>query len=204
MAEVDIEFPNQGISGVFATGVYIADAARRSGIKPDESCTDTDHFCEVQIAAGSELLSEPTAAERKVLGTMVNENWRLGCQARVDRRGELKVMIEQNEAESAAAETQTAEEYRKQFAAMPLQEKIVDLAQLEAIALGETFSFILNSPYMIFGKIMDVMADFGYQKERTEKDAGRPAEHADEPTVSAPAAEPPRTGDEPFVNEHTD
>ncbi len=69
------------------------------------------------------------------------------------------------------------EKYKKDFAELPLEKKLAALAQLEAIALGETFSFIFNSPYMVFDKVMDVMAEFGLKKEHQEKRAARPTEH---------------------------
>jgi hypothetical protein len=60
---------------------------------------------------------------------------------------------------------------------MPLEKKIANLVQLETIALGETVSFIINSPFKIADKVMDVMAEFGFKKEEQQKEAARPAEH---------------------------
>ena len=79
------------------------------------------------------------------------------------------------------------EKYKKEFADMPLEKKIASLVQLEAIALGETFSFILNSPYMIFDKAMDVMAEFGFRKEENARVPKRPEEH--EPESASARAE---------------
>ena len=50
--------------------------------------------------------------------------------------------------------------------------------QLEAIALGETFAFVINSPFKVFEKIGDVMAEFGFKKEEDQKRRSRPAESA--------------------------
>ena len=50
--------------------------------------------------------------------------------------------------------------------------------QLEAIALGETFAFVINSPFKVFEKIGDVMAEFGFKKEEDQKRRARPAEAA--------------------------
>jgi hypothetical protein len=50
--------------------------------------------------------------------------------------------------------------------------------KLEAIALGDTFSFIVNSPYKIFEKVGDVMAGFGMKLENKEREARRPEEHS--------------------------
>jgi hypothetical protein len=63
---------------------------------------------------------------------------------------------------------------------LPLEQKISELMKLEAIALGDTFSFILNSPFKVFEKIGDVMADFGMKLENKARDAQRPEEHKEE------------------------
>ncbi|MFN2411640.1 MAG: hypothetical protein ABR535_01095, partial [Pyrinomonadaceae bacterium] len=66
------------------------------------------------------------------------------------------------------------EKFKKEFSEMPLEKKIADLVHFETIALGETFSFIFNSPYLVFDKVMDVMAEFGMKKEAAEKSSARP------------------------------
>ena len=43
--------------------------------------------------------------------------------------------------------------------------------KLEAIALGETISYVINSPFTIGDKVMDVMAEFGFKKEQKAKEA---------------------------------
>ena len=78
-------------------------------------------------------------------------------------------------AEKSAADAN--EQYRKEFAEMPLEKKIANLVQLETIAIGETVSFIINSPFAIADKLMDVMAEFGFRKEEQQKTAARPEEH---------------------------
>jgi len=60
---------------------------------------------------------------------------------------------------------------------LPLEKKISSLLQLEAIALGETVSFVINSPFKVFEKAMDVMAEFGFKLEKEAKEATRPKEH---------------------------
>ena len=45
------------------------------------------------------------------------------------------------------------------------------------MALGETISFILNSPYKVLEKLGDVMADLGRKMESEQKKASRPTEH---------------------------
>ncbi len=84
---------------------------------------------------------------------------------------------EKQEEKSKETIDEQNEQYKKEFKDLPLEKKISALVQLEAIALGETFSFIFNSPYMVFDKVMDVMAEFGLKKEQQGKQAGRPKEH---------------------------
>jgi hypothetical protein len=71
------------------------------------------------------------------------------------------------------------EEYKKEFTEMPLEKKIAKLMELEAIALGETFAFVINSPFKVFEKIGDVMAEFGFKKEEDQKRRARPVEDSE-------------------------
>jgi hypothetical protein len=79
--------------------------------------------------------------------------------------------------EEEAKTVDANEQYRKEFADLPLEQKISNLVQLEAIALGETISFVLNSPFKIAEKVMDVMAEFGFKMDSASRDARRPNEH---------------------------
>jgi hypothetical protein len=79
--------------------------------------------------------------------------------------------------EEAKPDEDKSENYRKEFAELPLEQKITELLKLEAIALGDTFSFIVNSPYKVFEKIGDVMADFGMKLENKAREARKPEEH---------------------------
>ena len=51
----------------------------------------------------------------------------------------------QEEAEKEK-EKKKDEEFRKEFDELPLEKKIAALVELETVALGETFSFMINSP----------------------------------------------------------
>jgi hypothetical protein len=136
----------------------------------------------VVIKSGSDLLSEMTKTETEYfLNHERKTNERLACQVKIEKPGEIEIMtkekVQDPAPEEKAAAADSSEEYRKAFAEMPLEKKIANLVQLETIALGETFSFILNSPFKIADKVMDVMAEFGFKKEEREKEAARPAEH---------------------------
>ena len=182
MAEVGIEFERENLSGVVAVGTYLIDAAKRLGIRFESECIPLEdiHFCRVEITNGSDLLSEPTRLENEHFtgqGRKVNE--RLACQTKFEKPGEIVVMTEEKKTadpEEESAENKS-EQYRKEFVEMPLEKKIASLVQLEAIALGETFSFIINSPFKVFEKAMDVMAEFGLKKEEDARSAARPEEH---------------------------
>ena len=183
MNEVEIKFEREGREGLVAVGSYLIDAAKRFGIRFEDVCsleTDT-HFCSVTITGGGDLLSPQTKAESEHFrkhGRSNNE--RLACQSRIERSGEVAVMTKEtikDEPEVEVSPEDRNEQYRKEFAEMPLEKKIASLVQLETIALGETVSFIVNSPFKIADKMMDVMAEFGFKKEVQEKEAARPAEH---------------------------
>jgi len=192
MADVEIRFEREGLEGIVPVGTYVGDAMRRLGVRDVEPCDGTSgtHGCVVDITTGGDLLSPMTAAETALLGSETgNENKRLACHAKIERPGELVIMTaEKKEQEKEQAETSNSEDYRKQFTELPLEKKVADLMRLEAITLGETVSFIVNSPFKIFEKVGDVMAEFGLKLEREAKKAQRPAEHVTEDKKEPAAA----------------
>ncbi len=181
MAEVELKFENAKRSGIVAVGTYLFDGARRLGVEVPAECGRRGECesCLMTITEGGEFLSAPTAAEIKQLGEeRIEAGERLSCQTKLEKAGEIVIMITQkNEENKPETEEEKTAQYRKEFEEMPLEKKISSLVELEAIALGETFSFVLNSPYLIFGKIMDVMAEFGLKLEAEDKQAKRPQEH---------------------------
>jgi ferredoxin len=183
MAEAEVKFKRENLEGVVAVGTYLIDAAKRFGIHFDDICVpeSDEHHCSVVISTGIDLLSPLTATENEYFETNGRKtNERLACQAKIEKAGEVVVMTKEKP-KTAAEEEKSAndrnEEYRKEFAEMPLEKKIASLVQLETIALGETVSFIINSPFKIADKVLDVMAEFGFKKEEKEREAARPAEH---------------------------
>jgi ferredoxin len=193
MEEVELKFEREDRSGLIAAGTYLFDAARRFGIEVEAECgrTGACDSCAMQITAGEEFLTEATLAELNQLdGERRACGERLSCQAKIEKAGEVVVMTNKKaETEETKAEEKT-EEYRKQFEELPLEKKIASLLELEAIALGETVSFVLNSPSHIFGKIMDVMAEFGLKLETSAKQAKRPDEHKMNEEAAAEKDEP--------------
>lgn len=183
MKEVLVTFEEEVVrEGIVAKGTYLMDAAKRLGVEIDDGCRrgEEEHRCEMVIGDGADILSDPTSIELEALSESERKKGkRLACQARIDRPGELKIMSVQKPKETAKAaeEEKPEEEFKKEFEQMPLEKKIASLLELEAIALGETFSFVINSPYAAFGKAMDVLAEFGFKKDRADQEAKRPEEH---------------------------
>jgi ferredoxin len=192
-----IRFERQDLDGIVPAGTYVIDAMKRFGIRPEEACDLAvgEHQCSVVINSGIDLLSDLTAAETEYFannGRKTNE--RLACQAKIELPGEVVVMTSKKKesASEAKAETDKSEQYKKEFEELPLEKKIADLVHLEAITLGETFSFVLNSPFKVFDKVLDVMAEFGFKKEEDAHAASRPAEHQDDAGSSETDKKRPR------------
>lgn len=177
MSEIEIKFERENRDGIGVAQSYLIDAARRLGVEVTCERLGLTDDCAVTVKQGGDLLTEPTKAEKEVLGDKrLKKGERLACQAKLEKNGEIVILTaEAKKPEPTPAED--AEEYRKKFAELPLEKKIADLVRLEAIALGETFSFIINSPSHIVGKVMDVMAEFGLKMESDAKDAKTPDEH---------------------------
>lgn len=184
MWEANLTFKREEREGVMPVGSYLTDAAGRLGIRPERKCAPFEniHFCKMSVLEGRDLLSPPTEHETEYLSTEQGPaDDRLGCQAKITESGDIVIMTTETKEEKAETEAETVgKEYTKEFAELPLEKKMAQLVELEAIALGETVSFVINSPYLIFQKAMDVMAEFGLKKEEQGKKAARPAEHVAE------------------------
>ena len=180
MNETELIFERENKSGIAVVGSYLIDAARRIGIEVEDECgrlglCDT---CAMTVTQGADLLSAPTKAEMELLSDERRKNGeRLSCQAKIEKSGEIVIMTKEKKKEEKPSAEEKSENYRKEFEEMPLEKKIAELVRLEAIALGETFSFILNSPSKIVGKVMDVMAEFGLKLDEEAKNAKTPEEH---------------------------
>jgi ferredoxin len=178
--EVEIRF-GEGREGIVPTGTYLIDVAGRFGVKSILDCQELgNHDCAIEIEEGSELLSPITDAERDNFPADANKRTRLACFAKIEKPGVIVAMVKQKKDE--AAEEKKADDrdeaYRKEFAAEPLEKKIANLVQLEVITLGETFAYVVNSPFKIFEKLGDVMAEFGFKKEEEERRRARPDQAA--------------------------
>lgn len=189
MKEAEITFEREELHGIIPVGTYLAEAARRLGVRFIEPCDAANgvHHCEVEVTNGQDLLTARTAAEKKYFKEREDaEHSRLACQTKIKKEGEIGVKTKESETAKEEKKPETEEEYRKRFSELPLDKKISELVQLEAIALSDTLSFVFNSPYTIGDKIMHIMAGFGFKKEEQEREAARPEEHRTngEPTGS--------------------
>ncbi|MBA3599664.1 MAG: hypothetical protein H0W45_00285 [Acidobacteria bacterium] len=176
--EVEIKFEREDRSGIVAIGTYLLDAAKRLGIELEsEEFGETDFFV-VKVTSGSDLLSAPTKTELELLSAeRRGQGERFAHHAKIERLGEISVMTAEKKQEEKSTEEEKKEEYRKGFEELPLEKKIASLLELEAIALSETFSFVINSPYKIIDMAMGVLAEFGLKMEDEAKNETRPEEH---------------------------
>lgn len=182
--ETDVKFEPSGRNGVAVVGTYLFDAALRLGVVIDNECERKGNCdsCAVKITKGAELLSQPTKAELEHLSAERRKKGeRLSCQAKIEKTGEICVMT----TEKPKPEVPPFENFKKEFTELPLDEKVKRLIDLESITLSETFSYVLNLPYLIGEKLRDGMAEFGFKKEEEEKKAKRPAEHKTEEKAEA-------------------
>ena len=180
MADAVIRFEREDAEGLIPVGSYLADAAKRIGVEFESECSfdPAEHFCAVELKEGADLLSEKTAAEKEVLKeAKLGKSWRLACHAKIERPGELVVMTKEKPKVEQESKTDQADDYRKRFEDLPLEKKMAELVRLESIALSETLSFVVNSPYKVADKVMDFMAEFGFRLDKDKKDAARPEEH---------------------------
>jgi ferredoxin len=186
--EAELKFERENINGIAVVGSYLIDAAKRLGVDITDDCgrlglCDT---CAVTVTSGAEFLSEPTKAELEQLTEeRLQKGERLSCQAKIAGEGEIVILTHERKEERP--EEELHEEYRKEFEALPLEQKISRLMELEAVAFGETLSFVLNAPYTIGGKLVDLLSGFGLKFDQESKEAKKPEEHKEK--TEEPAAE---------------
>lgn len=178
--EAELTFERENRNGIAVVGSYLIDAARRLGveIRDESGRLGLDDSSAVAIKSGAEFLSAPTKAELEQLSDARRKKGeRLASQVKIEKAGEIVVVtIEKKE----DVKEDSNEKYRKEFAELPLEAKIANLVKLESIALSETLSFVLNAPQAIGGKIVDILAQFGYKFDEEAKKAAQPEEHKED------------------------
>jgi ferredoxin len=178
MSEVFIHFVRENLQGTVATGSYLSDVFKRFGVRYDLNCDRPNdlHGCEVTITSGEELLSPFTSVETEHFGKNGRRtDRRLACEARIVKPGEIVIMTDEKQ-EAPKAEEPIKEKFQEEFEAMPLEKKIAHLLRMEAVTLGETVAYVVNSPMKVVEKVGDVIAEFGMKLEREAKKASRPKE----------------------------
>jgi ferredoxin len=185
--EAELKFEKEKINGIAVVGSYLIDAAKRLGVEITDDCGRLGlcDSCAVTVKSGAEFLSEPTKAELEQLSEdRRKQGERLSCQAKIAKEGEIVIMTHEKKDDRPEAERKH-EEFRKEFDALPLEKKIAQLVELEMVALGETLSFVLNSPYQIGEKVVDFLSGFGFKFEKDAKDSKKPEEHKEKDDTSS-------------------
>lgn len=184
---VEIKFEIEGEterSGIVAENSYLWDAAKRLGVPLETEAETSDDpnaldDCVVTVKKGAEHLSTPTSAEMQHLtDEQRNNGERLARQARIQSSGEIIVMVKKKAAEKT--EAQKEREWREEFRELPFEKRFATLVELEAVVLGDTLGYVANLPYTITGKVVDILASFGWEIDKTARKSRRPEEHQPE------------------------
>jgi len=196
MDDIEIKVEPDDLQGVVAVGSYLIDAARRIGAHVPSECERTGacNSCRVLVTKGSEILSTPTEAEISILtAEKIKSGERLSCQVKIVAPGEIVIMREAQQKQSVSDEN-IFDKFRREFYDMPLEKKIASLVELEAITLGETIAFVLNSPFKLFDLLIDAMAEFGMKLERSANQQKKPPEHREDKSdeSDSPSEEKPK------------
>ena len=176
---VDIRFQPEGRNGLVAEGTYLLDAAKRLGVSLPTECGGRGECdtCAVIVEEGATLLSSLSEAERARLSPeRLAAGERLACQAKVERGGEV-VLRPVPQTERAETSAETAKDLRKDFRDLPLKRKVTTLVELEAVTLFQTLNAIIDVPFAIGGKVLDLMAGWGRTLDKRDHELHRPAEH---------------------------
>ncbi len=182
--EAELKFVREKRHGIAVVGSCLLDAAARLGVFIDSDCGRLGNCdgCAVKVSAGGENLSEVTASETEQLSAARRKNGeRLSCQAIIIKSGEISIMTEEKKKDEKAPDEKRADEYKKEFSELPLEKKMERLMELEAIAFGETVSYVMNAPYTIGGKFVDLLAQYGFKIEADAKKAKQPEQKTAEP-----------------------
>lgn len=103
-----VRFLKQGIEVEVPVGTSILQAAQRSGAPEGSACGGVCgcSTCHVYVTVGARLLSEVEDEENDILDKAfdVRSNSRLGCQAKIERDGEIEVEITRESLEAYYAE----------------------------------------------------------------------------------------------------
>jgi ferredoxin len=191
MTDSFVRCERENIEGLAAKGSYLSDILHRCGVRDTTACdlVSGQHFCNVRITEGSNVLSELAAEERELLGGSTRtEDERLACFAKIVGSGDITIMTQPQE--KSADKDQVKDKFVEEFTALPLEKKLASLFRMEAVALGETVDYVISSPLKVVAKIGDVMAEFGIKLEAEAKKAAKPKDPSPESKSSRSGATP--------------
>ncbi len=178
---VNVEWKVGGESrgGVVAEGTYLWQTAKRLGVRLPAECDGRGECdtCAVVVEQGATLLSALTSAARERLSPdRLLAGERLACQAKVERGGDLVLRpVPATEREETTEET--VSDFRKGFKELPLQQKLRTLAEFEAVTAYQALSALIDLPFNVIEKGLDVLAGRGRRLGQSEREVKRPAEH---------------------------
>jgi len=194
MGEAFINFKREGVLGRIPTGITVAEAARRCGIRGLDGCGGV-HECEVTIESGIHLLGPDTAAETEhFAGAERNPSRRLACEAKIIDSGEIEIMTDKKTDETVPGK----DPIQAEFEALPLDQKFSNLLKMEAVTLGETFTYVVNSSMKAVEKFGDALSDFG---SKIETEASRAAACGDAKPYEAPPTKAAGTKNNPSAQD---
>ena len=166
-------------SGIVAEGTYLWQAAKRLGVRLPAECDGRGQCdtCAVVVEEGATLLSDLTSAERERLSPeRLLAGERLACQTKVERGGDL-VLRPVPATEREETNEETVKDFRKNFKELPLQQKLRTLAEFEAVTAYQALAALVDVPFNIIEKGLDVLAGRGRKLGQSEREVKRPAEH---------------------------
>jgi ferredoxin len=176
---VEWKVGDESHGGIVAEGTYLWDAAKRLGVRLPAECEGRGECdtCAVVVEEGATLLSSLTSAERERLSPeRLAAGERLACQAQVERGGDL-VLRPVPTTEREVTTEEAVADFRKEFKELPLQQKLRTLAEFEAVTAYQALSAIVELPFNVIERGLDLLAGRGRQLGRRERESKRPAEH---------------------------
>jgi ferredoxin len=183
---VEWKIGGEGRNGIVAEGTYLWDAAKRLGVRLPAECEGRGECdtCAVVVEEGATLLSGLTDAERVRLSPeRLAEGERLACQAKVEHAGDLVLRPVPATVRAETADEST-KNFRDEFRRMPLKQKLSTLVQLEAATAYQALERVIDIPFEVFGKGLDLLAGRGRKLSQSEHAHRRPTEHV-KPTPDA-------------------
>lgn len=182
-------------NGIVAEGAYLLDAARRLGVRLPTECDGRGECdtCAVVVEAGATLLSGLTDAERSRLSLeRLAAGERLACQVKVEHAGDL-VLRPVPVAVRAETTEEATKNFREEFRQMPLQKKLSTLVQLEAATAYQALERVIDLPFDLFGKGLELLAVRGRKLSQSEQAKRRPAD----PVIPMPEGDENESGGQP-------